>query len=181
MNTQITIIANNYADGIIEFAAGNIAKLEKILNDLHTIETVLQQSTDFNEVLKNPAISMDKKSEIIDSVFGSEIDEHEKNFLKIIIDKGRFNEFSGIVSALQNKIEDIKNEKEVTIISAVPLTDEQKNAIVKKLSNRLQKKILPDWLEDNNIIGGLVIQIDDDVVDMSILNKIESLSKNIIK
>lgn len=46
---------------------------------------------------------------------------------------------------------------------------------------RLQKKVLPAWKEDSNIIGGLVIQIDDNVIDMSILNKIESLSKNIIK
>ena len=38
MNTQITTIANNYADGIIEYAAGDIAKLGKILNDLQQIE-----------------------------------------------------------------------------------------------------------------------------------------------
>lgn len=87
MNTQITTIANNYADGIIEYAAGDIAKLGKILNDLQQIELLLQQSTDLNEVLKNPAISMEKKSEIIESVFGSEIDAHEKNFLKILIEK----------------------------------------------------------------------------------------------
>ena len=106
MNTQITTIANNYADGIIEYAASDIAKLGKILNDLQQIELLLQQSTDLNEVLKNPAISMEKKSEIIESVFGSEIDAHEKNFLKILIEKGRFNEFSGIILSLKNKFED---------------------------------------------------------------------------
>ncbi|MBS5861081.1 ATP synthase F1 subunit delta [bacterium] len=181
MNTQITTIANNYADGIIEYAAGDIAKLGKILNDLQQIELLLQQSTDLNEVLKNPAISMEKKSEIIESVFGSEIDAHEKNFLKILIEKGRFNEFSGIILSLKNKFEDIKNEKEVTIISAVSLNEEQKNSILQKLGTRLQKKVLPAWKEDKNIIGGLVIQIDDNVIDMSLLNKIENLSKNIIK
>ncbi len=181
MNTKITTIANNYADGIIEYAAGNTEKLGKILNDLQQVELLLQQSNDLNEVLKNPAINLEKKSEIIESVFGNEIDEHEKNFLKILIEKGRFNEFSGIISSLKNKFEDIKNEKEVTIISAVQLSEEQKSSILQKLGMRLQKKVLPAWKEDSNIIGGLVIQIDDNVIDMSILNKIESLSKNIIK
>lgn len=181
MNTQITSIANNYADGIIEYAAGDIEKLGKILTDLQQIELLLQQSTDLNEVLKNPAISMEKKSEIIESVFGNEIDAHEKNFLKILIEKGRFNEFSGIISALKNKFEDIKNEKEIFVTSAIQLNAEQRAQILAKLAAKLQKTIIPNWLEDKNILGGLIVQIDDNVIDMSLLNRIESLSKNIIK
>lgn len=181
MNKQITSIANNYADGIIEYAAGDITKLEKIFEDLKIIQTVLLQSHDLDEVLKNPAIDFTKKCEIIESIFGSYIDEHENNLLKILIEKQRFNEFDNIISALKNKLQDIKGEKEVSIISAIQLDDEQKNLIISKLENRLQKKVLPNWSENKEIIGGIIVQIDDNVIDMSLLNKIESLSKNIIK
>lgn len=181
MNKQITSIANNYADGIIEYAAGDITKLEKIFEDLKIIQTVLLHSQDLDEVLKNPAIDFTKKCEIIESIFSSEIDEHEKNLLKILIEKQRFNEFDNIISALKNKLQDIKGEKEVSIISAIQLDEEQKNMIVSKLENRLQKKVLPNWSENKEIIGGIIVQIDDNVIDMSLLNKIESLSKNIIK
>lgn len=181
MNTQITTIANNYAAGILEYAAQDIQKAEKILNDLLEINSVFEQSKDLVEVLKNPAIDFSKKSEIIESVFGTEIDSQAKNLLKILIEKNRFSEFQGIIAALKNKVQDAKGEKTVSIISAVPLSAEYKNLIQAKLEARLQKRILAEWREEKDIIGGLVIQLDDNVIDMSILNKIKNLSKNIIK
>lgn len=181
MNTQITTIANNYAAGILEYAAQDIQKAEKILNDLLEINSVFEQSKDLVEVLKNPAIDFSKKSEIIESVFGAEIDFQAKNLLKILIEKNRFSEFQGIIAALKNKVQEAKGEKTVSIISAVPLSAEYKNLIQAKLEARLQKRILAEWREEKDIIGGLVIQLDDNVIDMSILNKIKNLSKNIIK
>lgn len=179
--TQITSIANNYADGIIKYAEGDSVKLDKILVDLELIKEILAGSPDLDEVLKNPSISSNIKNEIIDRVFTDLIEANEKNFLKILIDKNRFSEFNNIISAIKHKLEDIKGEKSVIITSAVPLDDETKMNIINKLEKRLEKSILPEWKENADIIGGLVIQAGDDVVDMSLLQRLDNLSKNITK
>mgnify|MGYP005777034851 CR=1 FL=1 len=181
MNSQITSIANNYADGIVKYSGNDTFKLDKILQDLNLIAEILKNSPDLNEVLKNPAISADKKNEIIDSIFTEPIDVHEKNFLKILIEKGRFNELGGIIQAVQAKSEDIKGEKTVIITSAIPIDSDTQKRITDKLEKRLLKKVIPTLKHNPDIIGGLIIQIEDDVIDMSLRKKLENLSKNITK
>lgn len=181
MNKQISTIAKTYADGIIEYSAGDISKAEKILYDLQNILSSLNSSEELRELLKNPAIDFGKKIEIINEIFKSELDEQEKNILKMLIEKQRFNEFENIIEALKSQIQRFKGEKEIFITSAVTLDDDEKFRIISKLEAKFQSKILPVWKEDKEILGGLIIQADDDVIDMSLLNKITNLSKNIIK
>ena len=181
MNKQISTIAKTYANGIIDYSAGDIKKAESILFNLQNIQNYLMQSNDLREVLNNPSIAFQKKIEIINTIFQSELNEQEINILKILIDKQRFNEFENIIEALKLKIQELKNEIEVVITSAIELDMDEKFRITSILEKKLQKKILPTWNINSEILGGLFIQIHNDIIDMSILNKITSLSKNIIR
>ena len=49
----------------------------------------------------------------------------------------------------------------------------------KKLQNKLHKNIKPLWRISDTVVAGLVIKIDDDVIDLSVNTKLKSLSKNI--
>ena len=46
---------------------------------------------------------------------------------------------------------------------------------------KLKKEVVVDWDVDSDIIAGLVLNIDETIVDNSIKHKLESLSSNIIK
>ena len=46
-----------------------------------------------------------------------------------------------------------------------------------KLSSKFNKNITPDWIIDKSIIAGLVIKLDDNVIDTSVKNKLEKLSR----
>ena len=76
---------------------------------------------------------------------------------------------------LKSKVKDLAE-----VISAVEISDDRKQKLVEKLQNKLQKTVIPNWNVDKDIIGGLIIRIGDDVVDNSLRNKLENLSKNII-
>ena len=56
---------------------------------------------------------------------------------------------------------------------------ETKTNILFKLEHKLNCEIVPHWHTDKNIIAGLTFKFDDYVIDTSIRNKIENLSKNI--
>ena len=71
----------------------------------------------------------------------------------------------------------MNNIKRVEIVSAVELSDEQKQKTIEKLHIRLNKEVKVNWALDTNIIGGLVIKIDDDIIDTSLKNKLDKLSK----
>lgn len=177
MITKISQSAKTYADALIKSEQDKT----DILKNLEIVSEIIKSSDNLRTVLNSPAISTEKKIEIIDEVFKIEITQTTLNFLKLLAEKKRFNEFEYIVQAYKDALDKINRIQKVTVISAIELTEEYKKLIIEKLGNKLNKNIHADWQTDESIIGGLVINIDDNVIDASIKFKLENLSKNIIK
>lgn len=178
---QISLSAQNYADALVKLGADDILSYDNILKNLEIIEEICKNSADLVAVLENPTISADKKYSIIDEVFTNHIDKKIKDFIKILIEKKRFNDFKGIAEAYRKEIDKINNIKRISVFSAVELKEQAKQKIVEKMQTKLKKNIVTEWLVNEEIIGGLVIKIGDDVIDTSLKNKLENLSKNITK
>lgn len=169
----MTTTAKIYAKSLIE-ADQNY---NGILADLNTVTEVINSSKDFVLTMENPTISIDTKYEIIDEIFKKELNEKVLNFVKILIEKNRFNEFKQIVQAYKEEVDEIENIKRVEVVSAIELSDNQKQKTLEKLQARLNKEVKAVWTVDTNIIGGLIIKIDDDIIDTSLKNKLDKLSK----
>lgn len=180
INTQISTSAKNYADSLIQIYKDGIMSCDDILNNLNIIKKITTNSTELVDVMINPAISNKTKFEIIDNVFSNQISDKLINFLKVLIDKKRFHELNQIIEAFSADVDEIHNVKRVEVISAVEVSEDRKQNLIEKLQNKLQKTVIANWDIDKNIIGGLVIKIDDNVIDNSLKNKLENLSKNII-
>ena len=98
----------------------------------------------------------------------------------MLIEKNRFDELNQIIAAFSSDVDEINNIKRVEVVSAVEVSDDRKQRLIEKLQNKLQKTVIANWVLDDSIIGGLVIRIDDNIIDNSLRNKLENLSKNII-
>lgn len=167
---KVSTSAITYAKSLFE--ADNNA-----LSDLNTVLDVIKSSKEFELTMLNPSISLQTKYEIIDEIFKKELDEKVLNFIKILVEKNRFNEFNQIIQAYSDELDNMNNIKRVDVVSAVELSDEQKQKTIEKLQIRLNKEVKVNWALDTNIIGGLVIKIDDDIIDTSLKNKLDKLSK----
>lgn len=179
-SNKISTSAQNYADSLIKVGQDGIMTYDAILTDLNTIREITSSSQELIDVMESPAISVNTKDEIINNVFSNQINEKLINFLKVLIDKKRFYELNEIIEAYSNKVDEIHNIKRVEVVSAVEVSDNRKQRLIEKLQNKLNKTIITNWTINPNIIGGLVIKIDDDIIDSSLKNKLENLSKNII-
>ena len=177
---QISTSAKNYAASLIQVGKDGVMTYDAILNDLNTVMDITSESTELVSVMENPAISINSKNEIIDSVFANQISDKIINFLKILIDKKRFYEIDQIIQCYKTEVDKINNIQQVEVVSAVELTDDRKERLTEKLKSKLNKQVKVNWILDNDIIGGLIIKINDDVIDNSLKNKLETLSKNII-
>lgn len=171
----MTTSSKNYAGALAEIADDNIISYDEIKNDLNTISVIIKNSPDLKSVLENITIATDVKNSIIDEVFKNQINEKLVNFLKILTNKNKFDEFDEIKSDFESIYNDVNNIKLVEVTSAVELTQEQKNRVTEKLQAKLNKQIKANWLLNSDIIGGLIIKIDDNVINSSLKNKLEKL------
>lgn len=174
---KITKISKNYAHALIDLGRDKTPDFEKISENLDTIKSSM--TPELYNVLISPTVAEDKKMIIFNDIFSEKIDENILKFFTIIIQKSRFNEFENIINAYFDELDLINNVKSIEVTSAIELSDSQKSEIVEKLQNKLHKTVKPLWMIDENVIAGLVIKIDDDVIDLSVDTKLKSLSKNI--
>ena len=181
MNTKDILIAERYADALVQIAREGKLTFEKISSDFSLIKEILKNSSDLDEFLTNPVVSIEKKKEIIDSVFQSEVDILVVNFLKVLIDKGRFSIFNEVLDAYNVALDSINNLSRVKVTSAVEMSTEAKDKLKIKLEEKLKKNVVFDLAVNADIIAGLVIQVGDNVIDMSLKHKLEDLSKNIMR
>ncbi len=173
----ISQTAKTYAKGLIQTAQNGSIDYNTTLQNLEHILEVVNTSTELKTVLCTPTISIEEKISVINDIFNKETSPQILNFLKLLIEKGRFTEFEQIIEAYKFELDEINNIKRVKIISAVELNIDYKKQITSKLGSKLHKEIQPKWQINKDIIGGLIIQIDDNVIDTSIKNKLENLRK----
>ncbi len=177
---QISLSAKNYSKALVEMVRDNVISFEDLSKDLATVSEILETSQDLRLTLENPTVSEEVKSQIIEEVFKNEVHPQVVSFLKVLIDKNRFSEFSQIKADYEIKLDDVNKIQSVEITSAVELSEEYRERILQKLGEKLQKNIRPNWKVDENIIAGLIYRINDNVIDTSIKSKLDKLNKNLM-
>lgn len=176
------LIAKRWALALMELALEdeNISK-EDILDDIEEIAETINGSEELSNVINNPSISTEEKQIVICKLFQNNIMPIVYNFLFVLNLRKRLGLIEEIAIEFKKELERIKNITRVNITSAIELNDERKNDIKTKISEKLNKNIICDWGVDNEIIAGLIFNIDESIIDNSVRHKLEDLSKEIIK
>ena len=176
------LVAKRWALALMELAQEdeNISKKD-ILDDLREIAETINSSEELSNVINNPSISTDEKQIVLCKLFQNSIMPIVYNFIFALNLRKRVSIIAEIANEFEKELEKIKNIAHVNVTSAIELNEERKNQIKDKIAEKLQKDVVVDWGVDNDIIAGLIFKIDETIIDNSIKNKLEDLSKTIIK
>ena len=100
----------------------------------------------------------------------------------MVVEKGHINSIVSILNYFIKQVKKAKNIGVASVTSAVSLTDSQKADIEKRLIETTHYDSMEiEYKVDKSLIGGLVIRIEDRVVDSSIKTKLEGMSKALAK
>lgn len=176
------LASKKWAKALIELTQedASISK-DNVLSDLRDIETTINGSEELLNVINNPSISTEEKQIVICKLFQGKVSPIVYNFMFVLNLKKRLKLISDITDEFEKELEELKNILRVDITSAIDLSDDKKNEIKARISEKLQKDIKVSWGVDSDIIAGLIFNINDTVVDNSIKHKLDKLSEMIIK
>jgi F-type H+-transporting ATPase subunit delta len=156
-------------------------KVEQYLDELRKIVAIINEDQDFVELIKHPQVSTSSKKKIFIDVFKEQIDGDLLSFLLVLIEKGRILQLEGKLKQME-KIYLEKNKTAVAKVkTVVPLKDDEKKNLVSRLEKQYDKKILLEEEIDASIIGGVYVQVDNEVIDGTIKSKIDEMKKLMLK
>lgn len=172
-------IAKNYAEALFKIGLSQ-NDAEKLYAQFKNIVEIINNSQDLRNFFENPLISHNDKKEIIYKIFGKKFDLQLINLMNVLADNKRFSMLETIFYCFEKKYEQKNNISKIEIISAIEMNNKMKNRLLTVLNKKLDKQIIPNYLINQNIVGGLIIKINDKIIDLSLDTKIKDMERQII-
>jgi F-type H+-transporting ATPase subunit delta len=171
---EITTIARPYAEAVAKLAGeSNGWKAWSEMLDL-----VARVATDKQIIALagNPAIAADRVADVIVSVCGNTLSSEGANFVHVLAENRRFDALPEITALFDEIKAAREGVLEAHIRTAYELTAEQMTGLVGKLEAKFGKKINASQSVDTALIGGVVIQVGDEVMDASVRGRLEGMA-----
>jgi len=172
-------LTRNYAEALLNASGAEadavIAELEEIRAD------VLVAQPRFAAVLASPSVAAAEKDRIVTETFEGRALPTVVRFLRVLNRHGRLGLLSTITRQARATLDRRQNRKPVTVRSAVPLDEGQQASLRDRLASMIHATPVITLEVDPSLIGGLVVQVGDDVYDASVRNRLERLRGRLIE
>ena len=156
--------------------------LKKIENQSLSILNLINQSRDFFNIIKDPTISQDDLSKVVNKLAENNgFDDLFKNFLNFLIQKRRFFFIERILKSFIEICSKKRGELIAELKSAKKLSSDEIKKITDELSTNFSSKMKLNYKHDESLIGGLVIQVGSTMIDTSIKNKLQQIENRMIE
>jgi F-type H+-transporting ATPase subunit delta len=171
---EITTIARPYAEAVARLAKeGNSWKA---WSEMLVLATKVAADPQISALAANPGVPSERVAEIIVAVCGDRLNDEGVNFVRLLAENKRYSSLPEI----ERLFEEIKAEQEgvleARITTAFPLSNEQMAGLMAKLEAKFGQKIEASQVVDADLIGGVVIQVGDEVMDASVRGKLQSMA-----
>jgi len=172
-------IAEVYARSLFEVAKEQ-DKLDTVREQLGEIADAVHDNRDLQVFFFSPYFSSDEKIEGIGKVVEG-ADEVVGNFLALLVEKHRM----PVLFRIRQRFEALWQEENkvlpVQITSAVELDESTVSNIGDQIGEKTGRKVELTSTVDPDILGGLVLQVGNNVLDASIRNRLENLRKQVAR
>jgi F-type H+-transporting ATPase subunit delta len=176
---RLTRLARRYAAALFE-TAKSADIIDKVESDLGLITWTLENVPRLSDVLLNPLIVDDDKKNIVQEIFKDKIDEITLDFIFLLIDRKREGILADIEAEYVAYADSWRGIIRVLVTCAVPITDDERNKLTAALEDFTEKKVQLQLEVDASLIGGMIVQIGDTIIDGSVKGYLNALRNRLL-
>ena len=174
-NVRQARIARVYAESLLGVAAQN-GQAEDVGDELDSlVRDVLGKQNDIGAFFASPAVTRRTREPIIEAALKGHASPLLGSFLGVLNQNNRLDLVRPIAAAFRDLLDKRARRVRVTVCSAVPLGDGERDEIRQTLATSLNKEPILDVRVDPELLGGLVVQVGDKVYDSSVRSRLNAL------
>lgn len=171
-------IAKRYAVALFN-AAVKQDVAEQVDDDLSSFVELLRANKELKGFLDSPEVLTEAKKELITDVFGDRTAGLFVRFILLLIDKKRLVHILDIADAYHQLFEQLQGILEARVVTAVELDPDLEQKTIERLVQETGKAIRLEKTVDPDIIGGMIVVIEDEIIDGSIRHKLEQIKRSL--
>ena len=169
--------ARRYARAIFELAQeeGQVEDWADRMAYLSAVTAIPEVS----RVLENPTITVERRQEAVTAFLGGQGGPEAVNLARLLVETGRVQQIADIAQEYSRLADEAAGRVRVTATTAVDLTEREKERLASDLSTRLGKEVRLTARVDPRILGGLVVQTGDRIIDASLASRLHQLRRRL--
>lgn len=163
-----------YAGALLAVARseGSLAEVE---DELFRFARLLETNDELRTTLTDAALPVSRRQQIIEDLLGGKANPVTTALLSMVVGTGRSRDLAAIIDDLV-KLSAAEGNKELAEVrSAIELTDDQKQRLTVALEAATGKKVELKVIIDPSVLGGLVAQVGDTVIDGTVKTRLQQL------
>ncbi|MDB5298987.1 MAG: atpH [Phycisphaerales bacterium] len=172
-------LALTYARSLLELA-NEKNQAEEIGRELAGLGEILAANPGFRAYLADPAVGKAERNAAVEKIFRGRVSPLFYNFLGVVNGHGRLSLLGDIASAYANLLDAQLGNVEVDVTSAQKLTPDQLEQVRQRVSQALGKNARIRESVDDSILGGLVVQVGDRLIDASVASQLRAMKHQLL-
>ena len=173
-------VATRYAGALLA-SAQEAGVLEGVAESYAALLELQLGQTDLRVFLESPQVRTEEKKELLGTVFGGRVEPLLLNFVYLLIDKNRMENFRDIGEEFAALVEREAGVMRAKVTTAVPLPDDLEKKLRDKLAGLTGKTMILEKRVDPAVIGGVKVVMEDKILDGTVRTNLDLLRKTLEK
>ncbi|NCD71558.1 ATP synthase F1 subunit delta [Mucilaginibacter agri] len=174
--SEITV-ANRYAKSLIDLAKEQNL-LDAVRADMSLFEQAVKANSQLGAVLRNPIIPQDKKTSVLEGIFGGKVNKITLAFFKLVVSKGRAELLYPTAQEFVNQYDVFEHIVRATVVSAAPLSADNRKQVIAEVNKIAAGEVVLTEKVNAALIGGFILTVGDKQVDTSVASSLTKLKKD---
>jgi F-type H+-transporting ATPase subunit delta len=171
---EAVTVARPYADAVFKLAVARDALVQwsEMLRDAADIT----ENESIQALIGNPVVTSQQLGELLLEIGKKQFNEDGRKFLRILAENGRV----GLLPQIRYLFEQLKAQHdgvlEANIVSAFEVSSNQLKKLIGALEQKFKRKVEATVRVDPGLIGGVIVEIGDEIFDASVRGKLEAMA-----
>lgn len=152
---------------------------EAVQAEFSTLIEIIRSADSFEFFLRSPAISLDAKNETLAKALTGRASDLFMDFLMVVANKDRLDVLVTIYDQYEALLDRYADRVKGALTTAFELSEKEIAKLSKNISQKLSKSVTLEVRVDPAIIGGMVLNIDDTIVDGSVRRRLQLLDRKL--
>ncbi|UCC81282.1 MAG: ATP synthase F1 subunit delta [Candidatus Zixiibacteriota bacterium] len=174
-----TRVAKRYSHALFNVALGR-GTIDIVSSEIFQLKSFSDKDKRFIGFLAAPQVPTEQKVDMVRTLFTTRLSPSLLSFLLLLIEKGRVGYLGEIAREFEKLVEDYKGLIKARVTTAIHIEEEYKERLREKLMSVTNKKVEILHRIDKNIMGGIIVQLNYNIIDKSVKSQLESLKHDLM-
>lgn len=175
-----TAVVGNYAGALLELASREDAE-EAYGGWLSALADTYRGERSFRLFLDTPRVDTSEKKAAVREALGGEAPEPFVRFLLVMMEKRRHRLLPEVDVRYREMLEERRGRVHATITVAGEPGEDLREEITRRLTEVAGREVVPTFRTDRDLLGGVVVRMEDHVMDGSLRRRLADLRRRLLQ